>query len=110
MEVSESSRYFVNNSSRVNTTPESVLYNSNGQKIMTLEKADLSLLFAAGYKFPEPFKVKAGDGTTDLYGLCTNHLTLTVPELIQLWNMYTLGLKPKLSINPLEEAWTESTG
>jgi len=69
VEMSESSRYFVNNSSRVNTTPESVLYNSNGQKVMTLEKADLSLLFAAGYKFPEPFKVKAGDGTTDLYGV-----------------------------------------
>jgi len=69
VEMSESSKYFVNNSSRVNTTPESVLLNSNGQKIMTLEKADLSLLFAAGYKFPEPFKVKAGDGTTDLYGV-----------------------------------------
>lgn len=69
VEMSESSKYFVNNSSRVNTTPESVLYNSNGQKVMTLEKADLSLLFAAGYKFPEPFKVKAGDGTTDLYGV-----------------------------------------
>lgn len=69
VEMSESSKYFVNNSSRVNTTPESVLYNSNGQKVMTLEKADLSLLFAAGYKFPEPFKVKAGDGITDLYGV-----------------------------------------
>ncbi|WP_367209282.1 DPP IV N-terminal domain-containing protein [Sphingobacterium sp. R2] len=69
VEMSESSKYFVNNSSRVNTTPESVLYNSNGQKVMTLEKADLSLLFAAGYKFPEPFKVKAGDGVTDLYGV-----------------------------------------
>ncbi|MFU1859782.1 DPP IV N-terminal domain-containing protein [Sphingobacterium sp. NGMCC 1.201703] len=69
IEMSESSKYFVNNSSRVNTVPESVLLNSNGQKIMTLEKADLSLLFAAGYKFPEPFKVKAGDGTTDLYGV-----------------------------------------
>ncbi|MGE8293302.1 MAG: prolyl oligopeptidase family serine peptidase, partial [Sphingobacterium sp.] len=69
IEMSESSKYFVNNSSRVNTTPESVLLNSNGQKVMTLEKADLSLLFAAGYKFPEPFKVKAGDGTTDLYGV-----------------------------------------
>lgn len=69
IEMSESSKYFVNNSSRVNTTPESVLLNSSGQKIMTLEKTDLSLLFAAGYKFPEPFKVKAGDGTTDLYGV-----------------------------------------
>lgn len=67
--MSESNRFFVNNFSRVNTTPESVLYNSAGQKVMDLEKADLSLLFAAGYKFPEPFKVKADDGITDLYGV-----------------------------------------
>ena len=69
VEMSESSKYFVDNYSRVNTVPASVLYNTKGQKIMSLEKADLSLLFAAGYKFPEPFKVKAGDGTTDLYGV-----------------------------------------
>lgn len=67
--MSESNRFFVNNSSRVNTTPEAVLYNSAGQKILDLEKADLSLLFAAGYQFPEPFKVKADDGITDLYGV-----------------------------------------
>lgn len=67
--MSESNRFFVNNFSRVNTTPETVLYNSAGQKIMDLEKADLSLLFAAGYQFPEPFKVKADDGITDLYGV-----------------------------------------
>ncbi|UPZ35430.1 DPP IV N-terminal domain-containing protein [Sphingobacterium sp. PCS056] len=69
VDVSESSRYFVNNFSRVNSIPEIALYQSNGKKIMTLEKADLSLLFAAGYKFPQPFKVKAGDGITDLYGV-----------------------------------------
>lgn len=67
--MSESNRFFVNNFSRVNTTPETVLFNSAGQKIMDLEKADLSQLFAAGYKFPEPFKVKADDGITDLYGV-----------------------------------------
>jgi len=67
--VSESGKYFVNNYSRVNTIPASELYNSNGQLIMKLEEADLSQLFAAGYKFPEPFKVKAGDGITDLYGV-----------------------------------------
>ncbi|MGN0022326.1 MAG: alpha/beta hydrolase family protein, partial [Sphingobacterium hotanense] len=61
--------YFVDNFSRVNTAPVSNLYNSNGQLIMKLEESDLSQLFAAGYKFPEPFKVKAGDGVTDLYGV-----------------------------------------
>ena len=36
---------------------------------MKLEEADLSQLFAAGYKFPEPFKAKAADGITDIYGV-----------------------------------------
>jgi dipeptidyl aminopeptidase/acylaminoacyl peptidase len=53
----------------VNTTPKSALIDNNGKVIMDLEKADLSLLFAMGYKFPEPFTVKAGDGKTDLFGV-----------------------------------------
>ncbi len=67
--VSESGRYFINNSSRVNTVPVSELYDAKGTLLLKLEEADLSQLFAAGYKFPEPFKVKAGDGVTDLYGV-----------------------------------------
>ena len=61
--------YFVNNSSRVNTTPVSALYSSEGKKLMDLETADLSSLLAAGYKFPETFKVKADDGITDIFGV-----------------------------------------
>jgi dipeptidyl-peptidase 4 len=61
--------YFVNTSSRVNSVPENTLYNGEGKKIMDLETADLSSLFAAGYKFPETFKVKADDGITDIYGV-----------------------------------------
>ncbi len=67
--ASESGNYFVDNFSRVNTAPVSNLYSSTGQLIMKLEEADLSQLMASGYKFPEPFKVKAGDGITDLYGV-----------------------------------------
>ncbi|HTR29987.1 MAG TPA: DPP IV N-terminal domain-containing protein [Puia sp.] len=67
--MDDSHQYFVDNYSRVNTVPRSALYNSLGKKIMDLETADLSSLFAAGYKFPEPFKVKADDGITDLYGV-----------------------------------------
>ncbi|HIZ87695.1 MAG TPA: DPP IV N-terminal domain-containing protein [Candidatus Coprenecus pullistercoris] len=62
-------RYFVNNASRVDTAPANALYNAAGKKIMDLETADLSQLFAAGYKFPEIFKVKAADGITDLWGV-----------------------------------------
>lgn len=67
--MDDNERYFVNNYSRVNTVPQSDLYNAEGRKILNLEKADLSSLFAAGYKFPEVFQVKAADGITDLYGV-----------------------------------------
>ena len=61
--------FFVNNYSRVNTVPESVLMDNNGRTLLKLETADFSNLMDAGYKFPEIFKVKADDGITDLYGV-----------------------------------------
>jgi dipeptidyl-peptidase 4 len=67
--MNDNETFFVNNYSRVNTVPKSVLYNAEGRKILDLETADLSSLMAAGYKFPETFKVKADDGITDLYGV-----------------------------------------
>jgi dipeptidyl-peptidase-4 len=67
--INDNKQFFVDNFSRVNTAPRSVLYHSDGRKIMDLETTDLSSLFAAGYKFPQIFKVKADDGVTDLYGV-----------------------------------------
>lgn len=67
--MNDNGKYFLDNYSRVNTAPKAVLYDNNGSKLMDLETTDLSLLMAAGYKFPEPFKVKADDGITDLYGV-----------------------------------------
>jgi dipeptidyl-peptidase 4 len=67
--MDDNSRYFVNTFSRVNTAPVSVLQDNTGRVIMELEKTDMSGLMEAGYKFPEPFKVKAADGITDLYGV-----------------------------------------
>ena len=62
-------KYFVANYSRVDAKPAVALYDAaQGRKVCELEEADFSLLFAAGYKFPERFKVKAADGVTDLYG------------------------------------------
>ena len=66
---SDNNKYFIANYSRVDTAPKSTLYDASGKKLIELETADLSLLFEAGYKFPEPFTVKAGDGITDLYGV-----------------------------------------
>ena len=67
--VSESNRYFVTNSSRVDTAPESLLYDTLGNLVTKLETPDLSALKEMGFKFPEPFTVKADDGVTDLYGV-----------------------------------------
>lgn len=67
--MSDSNKYFVSNYSRVNTVPKSELRSSTGAVIMNLEEADLSQLMATGYKFPEPFKMKADDGITDIYGV-----------------------------------------
>ncbi len=66
---SESSRYFVDNYSAVDNVPTSVLRDVSGNILMKLEEADLNLLYHAGWKMPERFKVKADDGITDLYGV-----------------------------------------
>jgi len=66
--MNDNELYFVDNYSKVNAAPKSILYNADGRKMMDLEATDLSSLFATGYKFPEVFKVKADDGITDLYG------------------------------------------
>ncbi len=65
----ESVRYFVDNYSRVDTTPNSVVIDRDGEVLVNLEEADLSTLMAAGYEYPEPFGVKAADGVTDIYGV-----------------------------------------
>ena len=69
MSMNDNQKYFVDNFSRVNTAPKSALFTTEGRKILDLESSDLSSLFAAGYKFPQVFKVKADDGITDLYGV-----------------------------------------
>ncbi|MGZ5285907.1 MAG: DPP IV N-terminal domain-containing protein [Flavisolibacter sp.] len=67
--MNDGKSYFVDNYSRVNTVPKLALFNAEGRKVMDLETSDFSSLFSTGYKFPEPFKVKADDGITDLYGV-----------------------------------------
>lgn len=69
MIINDNNTYFIDNYSRVNTVPKSALYAADGRKVMDLETADLSSLMATGFKFPQPFKVKADDGITDIYGV-----------------------------------------
>ncbi|MCL2414315.1 MAG: S9 family peptidase [Bacteroidales bacterium] len=67
--MNDNATHFVTNFSRVNTVPRIDLMDANGRVVSNLETADLSQLFAAGYRFPTPFTVKAADGITDLYGV-----------------------------------------
>jgi dipeptidyl aminopeptidase/acylaminoacyl peptidase len=66
--LSPSRQFVVDNCSRVDLAPKTVLRRASGEQIMVLEEADLSKLHALGWKLPETFTVKAADGVTDLYG------------------------------------------
>jgi dipeptidyl-peptidase 4 len=68
--MSPDNQYFVDNYSRVDLPGGSVVRRAkDGSKVRDLEQADVSRLVSMGWKFPETFEGKAGDGTTDLYGL-----------------------------------------
>ena len=69
VQMGESNRFFVDNYSRVNTAPRVTLGAVDGETVMELEEADFSQLTDAGYAFPEPYRVKAADRVTDLYGV-----------------------------------------
>ena len=67
--MSDSGKYFINTYSQVNTAPKSDFFDAFGGKLGELETTDFTALKDAGFRFPEPFKVKADDGITDLYGV-----------------------------------------
>lgn len=65
----KSCRYIVDNYSRVDLEPRSVLRDNKGKVIVELARPDLKRLYETGWKMPERFTVKAKDGVTDLYGV-----------------------------------------
>ena len=69
MSMGDKKEFFVDNYSRVNAAPKTALISADGRRVMDLETTDMSSLLAAGYKYPQIFKVKADDGITDLYGV-----------------------------------------
>lgn len=66
---SPSQKYFIDSYSKPDVPPVTVLRKSDGKMVMTLVKTDVSRLQAKGWKPPVPFKVKAADGQTEIYGL-----------------------------------------
>jgi dipeptidyl aminopeptidase/acylaminoacyl peptidase len=66
---SPTGRYFVDNYSRVDSAPTTVLRDRSGRLLQEISSADIGRLIAAGWRFPEPFTATAADGMTDLYGV-----------------------------------------
>ncbi|MEO6949892.1 MAG: DPP IV N-terminal domain-containing protein, partial [Ginsengibacter sp.] len=66
---SPSENYFIDNYSKQDVPPTIVLRDLTGKIVTPLEKTDLSRLLTTGWKPVVPFRVKAGDGKTDIYGI-----------------------------------------
>ena len=65
--ISPDNAYFVDSYSRVDLPGRLVLRRTkDGSNVRDLDRADVTELVKTGWKFPEPFQGKAGDGTTDL--------------------------------------------
>ncbi|MFI6600285.1 DPP IV N-terminal domain-containing protein [Nonomuraea sp. NPDC050536] len=67
--VPDSGEYFVDSASTVTTPPVITVRGWDGRVIVELERPDVSGLEALGRRPPQPFRVKAADGVTDIYGV-----------------------------------------
>ena len=67
--VAPSNTCFVDSASTTETAPVTSVRGWDGTLIVELERADVSALLEAGWMPPERFRVKAADGSTDVYGL-----------------------------------------
>ena len=70
IDFSPDGSYFIDGYSRPDLPDKIVLRRAkDGSEVRMLEESDPSPLTKMGWKAPEPFRGKASDGTTDLYGL-----------------------------------------
>ena len=67
--LSPDGKYFVDTYSTMDTPPITKLRDSKGRELQVLEQADISRLIAAGWRPPQPIRMKARDGKTDIYGV-----------------------------------------
>jgi dipeptidyl aminopeptidase/acylaminoacyl peptidase len=69
-------RYYVDQYSRVDLPPISLLKGTGDQKtLLQLQKADISKLEATGWRSPEVFSAKGRDGVTDIWGIIVRPIT-----------------------------------
>ena len=84
MQLSPSGKYFVDTYSSSDVPAVVAVRDGTGKLVMPLEKADIVRLVASGWKPPIPIKVKAADGTTDLYGM------MFVPKTLESGRKYPI--------------------
>ena len=65
--VSPTGNYAVVTRSRIDDAPVSYLFDRDGKQLLEIEAADISGL-PQDWRWPEPVKMKAADGETDIYG------------------------------------------
>ena len=62
-------QYYVDSWSRVDLPPIVELKRASDQRVLPLEKGDMSAALATGWKPPQVFVAKARDGVTDIWGV-----------------------------------------
>lgn len=67
--LSPGGSYIVDTFSDFTTPKKTVLRDSEGSELMTIEEADVEELLQTGWRKPIPFTAKARDGETDIYGI-----------------------------------------
>jgi len=67
--LSPSGAWAVDRYSRVDLAPTTVLRSMDGKTMLTLERADVSRLLATGWRYPERFRTRAADDSTETYGV-----------------------------------------
>ena len=66
--VSPDGDYFVDQYSRRDMAPVTVVRGADGTVLQTVEEADIAPLLETGWRPPTPFRAKGRDGVTDVYG------------------------------------------
>lgn len=67
--ISKNGKFLIDNSSTINCAPQVIARSTSGELKDTICTPDISRLLDYGWKMPEPFKVMAADGKTELYGI-----------------------------------------
>ena len=95
--VAPNGRYIVATRTRTDQVPVTLLIDRDGKEVMKLEVADTSAL-PEGWQWPQPIKVIAADGITDLYALLFRPSNFSPDKQYPLINFINSG--PWLSVVP----------